>query len=53
MQALSAPREEGLYRAHIEGGITMTRIAASLGLSVSQVSRLIAKLERGDAKDKI
>ncbi|MGY4829952.1 REP-associated tyrosine transposase [Sphaerotilaceae bacterium SBD11-9] len=50
--ALSASREEGLYRAHTEGAITMTRIASALGLSVSQVSRLIARFERDDAKDK-
>jgi len=50
--ALSASREEGLYRAHTEGGITMTRIAAMLGLSVSQVSRLIARFEASNAKDK-
>ncbi|MGY4829951.1 hypothetical protein ACVNIS_15380 [Sphaerotilaceae bacterium SBD11-9] len=50
--ALSASREEGLHRAHTEGGITMTCIASTLGLSVSQVSRLIARFERGNAKHK-
>jgi len=50
--ALSASREEGLYRAHTEGGITMTSIATTLGLSVSQVTRLIARFETSDAKDK-
>jgi hypothetical protein len=49
--ALSNSRKEGLYRAHTEGGITMTRIATSLGPSVSQVSRLIARFETSYAKD--
>jgi putative transposase len=42
---VSASREEALYRAHTEGGLTMTALAAELGLSVSRVSRLIARAE--------
>lgn len=40
-------REEALYRAHTEGGQSMTALARELGLSVSRVSRLIAGHERG------
>ena len=43
--AQSASREEGLCRAHTQGGMSMTSIAAALGLSVSRVSRLIARFE--------
>jgi putative transposase len=43
----SATREQALYRAHIEGGLSMTLLAGELGLSVSRVSRLIAGHERG------
>lgn len=39
-------RSEALYRAHTEGGQSMTALAAELGLSVSRVSRLIAGFER-------
>ncbi|MDL5031621.1 transposase [Pelomonas sp. APW6] len=39
-------REEALYRAHTEGGLSMTGLARELGLSVSRVSRLIAGHER-------
>lgn len=39
-------REEALYRAHTEGGLSMTGLAKELGLSVSRVSRLIAGHER-------
>jgi putative transposase len=38
-------REDALYRAHTEGELSMTSLAAELGLSVSRVSRLIAKAE--------
>jgi putative transposase len=38
-------REEALYRAHTEGGISMTAMARELGLSVSRISRLIARVE--------
>ena len=43
-------REEALFRVHTEGGLTMSAIAKELGLSVSRVSRLIARAE--GAKDK-
>lgn len=43
----SDSREEALYRAHTEGGQSMTALARELGLSVSRVSRLIAGHERG------
>ncbi|MSQ59414.1 MAG: transposase [Betaproteobacteria bacterium] len=43
-------REEALYRAHTEGGITMSAIARELGLSVSRISRLIAKAEQERGK---
>ncbi len=39
-------REEALYRAHTEGGQSMTALARELGLSVSRVSRLISCHER-------
>lgn len=42
----SSSREEALYRAHTEGGLSMTGLAHELGLSVSRVSRLIAGHER-------
>jgi hypothetical protein len=38
-------REQALLRAHVERGITMTAPARGLGLSVSRVSRLIARAE--------
>jgi DNA-directed RNA polymerase specialized sigma24 family protein len=38
-------REEALYQAHTAGAISMTAIARALGLSVSRVSRLIARAE--------
>ncbi|HEX2010794.1 MAG TPA: transposase [Roseateles sp.] len=42
----SSSREQALYRAHTEGGLSMTALAGELGLSVSRVSRLIAGHER-------
>jgi putative transposase len=39
-------RSQALYNAHTQGGYTMSAIAAQLGLSVSRVSRLIARHER-------
>ncbi len=52
----SASREEGMRCAHVEGGMTMSAIARKLGLSVSRVSRLIARAEglgaEAKAKDK-
>ena len=38
-------REEALYRAHTQGALSMSAIAKELGLSVSRVSRLIARAE--------
>ncbi len=43
--AQSGFREQALLRAHVERGITLTALARELGLSVSQVSRLIARAE--------
>ncbi len=42
----SGSREQALYRAHTEGGLSMTTLADTLGLSVSRVSRLIAGFEQ-------
>lgn len=42
----SPSREVALYRAHIEGGLSMTELAGELSLSVSRVSRLIAGVEK-------
>lgn len=39
-------REEALWMAARHGGITMTAMARELGLSVSRVSRLIARAEK-------
>jgi REP element-mobilizing transposase RayT len=38
-------REEGLRQAYVEGGMTMTSIAAALELTVARVSQLVAKAE--------
>jgi len=43
-------REEALYRAHTEGAPSMSAIARELGLSVSRMSRLIARAERAKGK---
>lgn len=43
-------REDGLYQAHTAGAISMTAIAKELGLSVSRVSRLIARVEGAKGK---
>jgi putative transposase len=43
--AQCSSREEALHRAHTEGAMTMTALARELGLSVSRVSRLIARAE--------
>ncbi len=43
-------REEALYRAHTGSALSMSAIARELGLSVSRLSRLIARA--GRAKDK-
>lgn len=42
----SGSREEALYRAYTEGGLSMTSMAHELGLSVSRISRLVAQAER-------
>lgn len=42
----SSTREQALYRAHTEGGLSMTALAGNLGLSVSRVSRLIKGYEQ-------
>lgn len=41
----AATREEGLFKAHTQGGLSMTAIGQALGISVSRVSRLIARYE--------
>jgi putative transposase len=38
-------RDGAIYRAHIDGGWSMTAIANALGLSVSRVSRVVAAQE--------
>ena len=43
-------REEALFRAHTESGLTMSAIAQELGLSVSRVGRLIARAEGAKGK---
>lgn len=43
-------REEALFRAHTESGLTMSAIAKELGLSVSRISRLIARAEGAKRK---
>ena len=39
-------RDEALRRAYTESGLTMTSLAAELGLTVARVSQLIARAER-------
>jgi len=48
--AETGSREKGLRWAYRVGGMTMTAMASTLGLSVSTVSRLIAAAEREDAR---
>lgn len=43
-------REEALYRAHTESALSMSAIARELELSVSRVSRLIARAEQAKGK---
>jgi hypothetical protein len=45
-RARCGSREEALARAHREGGLTMTAIAAQEGVTVARVSQLIAAWER-------
>ena len=42
---VSSSREQALHCAHVESGITMTALAAELGLTVARVSQLIAREE--------
>ena len=42
---VSGSREQALHCAHVESGITMTALAAELGLTVARVSQLIAREE--------
>lgn len=39
-------REHALHQAHMVGGLSLTAMARELGLSVSRVSRLVARAER-------
>lgn len=48
----AASREQGLFNAHTQAGLSMTYLANALGLSVSRVSRLIAQYEREQGKAK-
>jgi len=43
--ASCSTREEALYRAYREGGLTMTAMARELGLSVARVSQLVQKAQ--------
>jgi len=44
--AACASRDEALLQAHTQSGLTMSSLAQALGLSVAQVSRLIAQAEK-------
>ncbi|HEX4985776.1 MAG TPA: transposase, partial [Burkholderiales bacterium] len=46
----SDTREAALYGAYRESGLRMSAIAEELGLSVSRVSRLIARAEQAKGK---
>ena len=39
-------RDEALYRAYTESGLTMTALAAEIGVTVARVGQLIARVER-------
>jgi len=43
-------REQALYNAHTQSAMTMSAIARELGLSISRVSRLIARVEEAKGK---
>ena len=45
-QPNDAERDDSMRRAYVDRGMTMTEIARQAGLSVSRVSRIIAKVER-------
>lgn len=44
--AQCSTRDEALRRAYCESGLTMTALAAEIGLTVARVSQLIARAER-------
>jgi putative transposase len=46
----ASSREEALYNAYTETGTSMTALAREAGLSVSRVSRLIARMEEAKGK---
>jgi hypothetical protein len=48
--ALCGSREEALYRAHTESGMTMTALPGEVGLTVARVSQLIARAELAAAQ---
>jgi putative transposase len=41
-------RDQALYQAYQQGGMTMTELGRECGLSVTHVSRLIARVEKGN-----
>jgi putative transposase len=43
----SPSREQALWMAHQQGGMTLTAIAAEMGLSLGRVSQLVAKAGKG------
>lgn len=47
LKACNGARNAALYSAYRSGGFTMTRLATLSGLSVSHVSRMIAKEGKG------
>lgn len=51
--ARSASREKALLKAHSVSGLTMTSLAAELGLTPARVGQLIARAERRDQGDNI
>lgn len=46
LEECQGDRDQALYQAYQQGGMTMTQLARDSGLSISHVSRLIAKGER-------
>lgn len=48
---VSASREQALHSAYVESGITMTALAAEIGLTVARVSQLIAREEAARNSD--
>ncbi len=50
-QACAAARAEAFRRAYVDTGMTMVQIARQANLSVSRVSRLIARAELASQKD--